>query len=416
MYRLILGITAALLIIFWGAYRISEPTAVDPLWGRLLAASVPLLLLATSYVSVFVRTYIRYLWRILLYCTVAWFTGLAALNHFNPAYGLGALFVVAATDAGFALGLRQLRPLYLFLAFTVVVPGGAVLLTPEAATNRLILICGLVSLAVIFFLILRWQVQARQRIEASRHQAEAASRLKSTIIGNVSHEFRTPLTSIIGFAEIIEAEGSETSCEFARSIQTSAWRLRRTLNNMVDLSRLEAGDAQLNEEPVVVGSVITGVVEDFASHAEEKGIALRVETPDAPIEARLSAAALRQVVSNLVDNAIKFTERGHVAVTAQAKDNWIEIAVDDTGVGMDKDMEATLFEAFRQESEGIRREHEGLGIGLRLVRQLIDLMGGRLQVESERGQGSRFAVQLPRAHPLTEPEDARSTVLSTPLL
>lgn len=140
-------------------------------------------------------------------------------------------------------------------------------------------------------------------------------------------------------------------------------------------------------------------VDPFVPTAKEQGLDLRFDAPRSPIEAHLQPVALERIVTVLVDNALKFTEEGHIVVQVDTRDERVVIAVTDTGIGMDEEARRLLFEPFRQASEGFDRTEEGLGVGLTLVGQLVELMEGTIEVDSEPGTGTRFEVKIPRGNP-----------------
>lgn len=393
----LLSMLAVLLIFAFGVvYRITDPSNVDPLWGRALFALVPGGLALASYVLPAVRRRFLTFWRLFLYVAVAWFTGLSVLNQFDPSYGLGMLFLVAATSVGFGIGLRRRGPFLLFLAWATVLPTAALLTVETPGIEALIFLVSLVSLAVILSLILDWRIRAENALRESRERAEAASRLKTTIIGNLNHEFRTPLTSILGFAEALEEDLSGPEKKQAQLIQRSGSRLQRTLDTLLALSRLEADRIHLDPERVDVVDRVSDAIEPFVSKAEEKGLDLVLDAPDASLEARVNPEAIERIAAVLTDNAVKFTEEGRVVVGVAAQDEQVVLTVADTGIGIDEDAQALLFEPFRQASEGIDRTEEGLGLGLTLVGQLVEVMEGTVEVESEPGEGTRVEVRVPR--------------------
>ncbi len=260
-------------------------------------------------------------------------------------------------------------------------------------------------------LVLLADITARKRREeqlrAAKEQAEAASRMKSALLTNMGHELRTPLTSMIGFAETIadEAAGPTSGlvADFAQSIAESGERLVNTLDGLLTLSKLEAGEMELPLEAVDARVALQQVADEVRARAAEAEVALTVEPAPEPIRVRASAEGIQIVLRNLVSNAIKYTEAGGTVTlrtrVADADDDSVVLEVEDTGIGMDPEMVPTLFEPFRQASEGLRREYEGTGVGLAVVQRVIDQIGGAVTVETERGVGSCFAVRLPRAAP-----------------
>jgi len=236
----------------------------------------------------------------------------------------------------------------------------------------------------------------------AKEEAEEMSRLKSAFLANMSHEIRTPLTAILGFADVLADESEAPHDEIARLISRSGHRLMDTLESVLQLSRLEAGNVELSPEPVDVAEEVREVVALMQARADEADVEIRVDLPPGEVAARLDSMALFRVLSNLVSNAIKFTERdGRVSVSLRASEDSLVVTVQDTGIGMAPSVIPELFGAFRQESTGTRRSHEGSGLGLTIVRRLVDLMNGTITVDSAKGQGSTFTLELP-----VEPDDA----------
>ncbi|MEP0548017.1 MAG: PAS domain S-box protein [Rhodothermales bacterium] len=243
-------------------------------------------------------------------------------------------------------------------------------------------------------------VEAAEAADAARQHAEEAARLKSTLLANMSHEIRTPLTGIIGFAEVLAEESARLDPggdheEFAWRIGQSGRRLLETLNSVLDLAQLEAGQRRVDLAETDVREVISTTAALLQQHADEKGIALDVALPPSPVRLFTDEGALGRVVTNLVSNAIKFTKAGHVAVTLTERDEGVEIRVADTGIGIRASFLPLLFEAFRQESEGEGRRFEGNGLGLAITQRLVQMLGGTISVESEENAGTVFTVLLP---------------------
>lgn len=252
-------------------------------------------------------------------------------------------------------------------------------------------------------------VTARREYEqgliAAKEEAEEMSRMKSTFLANMSHEIRTPLTSILGFSEVLAEEISGPSAEFVHLIRTSGERLMETLNSVLELARLESGASALRAERLDVGARAREAVALFEPQARRKNLALEVDA--APATARLDPTALDRVLRNLIANAIKFTEAGSVRVRvarepAQAQGDGqgggpgrVVLRVADTGVGIGEAFQARLFTEFEQESSGLNRAYDGIGLGLAITKRLVEAAGGTIEVESEKGVGSTFTVRFP---------------------
>jgi PAS domain S-box-containing protein len=246
-----------------------------------------------------------------------------------------------------------------------------------------------------------------QELLRAKETAEKASELKSTFLANMSHEIRTPLTSIIGFAEAIGKQIPQPATDgpdqdvsrFASLIEESGRRLLDTLNSVLDYSKLEAGAMRLSVDALDVGPVTRTTTDLYQSRAEDEGVDLRLEIADSLPPAVADAEAFRRVLRNLLNNAIKFSEAGdEVTVRVSAVEEWIEVTVEDTGIGIDAEFLPRLFEAFTQESTGNRRAYEGSGLGLAVAKRLITLMDGTIDVDTEKGVGTRVTVRLPQGN------------------
>ncbi len=243
-------------------------------------------------------------------------------------------------------------------------------------------------------------VEAERQLKEAKERAEEASRLKSAFLANMSHEIRTPLTGILGFAELLdeelEARQQEDLREFTHIINRSAQRLMTLLNDILDLSKIEANRLELSLQPTDVEEVARQAVQLMQPLAEEKGLRLELVSRRPP-PAWADPNRLHQVLVNLLSNAIKFTDEGHVRVELGRKKGRIRLVVEDTGCGISPEFLPYLFEPFRQEHEGMEQKYQGVGLGLAIVKRLIDLMSGQITVQSEVGRGSRFEILLPIA-------------------
>ncbi|MCS3698663.1 PAS domain S-box protein [Salinibacter ruber] len=258
--------------------------------------------------------------------------------------------------------------------------------------------------------------EAKEEAEEARREAEEASRLKSALLANMSHEIRTPLTSIIGFAEMLgrEAAGLELPGDsplpgYASTIEQSGKRLLETLNGVLNLSKLQAGQMEMEAGPTCLPEQARLAAEELRPEAEEKRIGLELETGGGPAAvAEADEGGVQIVLRNLLSNAIKYTDEGGVTVRTYREDGdqedghpqedgWAVLEVEDTGIGMDPEVAEGLFEPFRQASEGISREYEGTGIGLAVTREAVAQMGGSVEVDTQKGQGTCMTVRLPLA-------------------
>jgi signal transduction histidine kinase len=231
-------------------------------------------------------------------------------------------------------------------------------------------------------------------------QLEAASRHKSEFLANMSHELRTPLNAIIGFSEVLHdrmfGELNDKQAEYIADILSSGRHLLSLINDILDLSKIEAGRMELELEafhlPTTLESTLTLVRERAGRH----GIALTLDVDASLGDFVADERKVRQIVLNLLSNAVKFTpEGGHVEVKALPVDGVAEISVSDTGIGIAADDQTAIFEEFRQVGTDQARRREGTGLGLALTKKFVELHGGRIWLTSEVGKGSRFTFTLP---------------------
>ena len=237
------------------------------------------------------------------------------------------------------------------------------------------------------------EIEAQQ----ARTHAGERERLREAIMANLSHEFRTPLTGILGAAQILNYEVSEQGQEFVDMIESSGRRLMNTLNSLLDLAGLKDGALDVHPRVLDLGKEIQSVGAAFGAEAEAKGLFMRTKVPDHDVWVRLDQGHLFRVLQHLVSNAIKFTENGGVVLEVDQDDEFATIRVMDTGVGIDDEYIRTLFDEFQQESLGLARAFEGVGVGLAVTHGLVERMGGSIYVESQKGEGSTFTVTFPRA-------------------
>jgi len=241
--------------------------------------------------------------------------------------------------------------------------------------------------------------QRTAELVVARDQALAASRAKSTFLANMSHELRTPLNAILGFSNLLRERGaSEQQRRDLDIINRSGEHLLGLINDVLDVAKVEAGRSEIETVPCDLGRLIEDVKEMVTPRASQKGLALRVERPPAPLFVRTDPSRLRQVLINLLNNAVKFTDSGSVTLrmkTSPAIDPGevlLTLEIEDTGQGIGAADQAVIFDAFVQTSAAMRQE--GAGLGLTISRQIVELMGGTIEVESAPGQGSLFRTEI----------------------
>lgn len=242
-------------------------------------------------------------------------------------------------------------------------------------------------------------VEARELAEQGQARAEEASRLKSTILANVSHEVRTPLNAILGFADVLAEEVRPDLQEFVQPVRENGRRLLDTLNAMLDLARLRAGTSILHPESFDLADEVRATVEALDDRLRSDHVALSFAAEPPVLRGKTDRSALTAIVTNLVTNALTFTDQGVVDVRIGRDGPLAVLLVADTGCGIGEGFLPHLFEAFRQESDGLTRTHDGNGLGLAITKQLVDLLGGEIAVRSEVGAGTAFEVRIPLAPP-----------------
>jgi len=221
--------------------------------------------------------------------------------------------------------------------------------------------------------------------------------LKGTFLANLNHEIRTPLSGILGMTDLLlETQLDEEQRDYVSTARLCAENLFHLLNATLQYSALTAGQLQLDETEFSLRQMIDSAVDKEREKAQSKGLSLTVTLqPGLPQTIIGDASRIQEIVSHLLDNAIKFTHRGSVELTLQREGAQLKIIVRDTGIGIPPERRARIFESFHQGETGLSRNYSGLGLGLALVQKLLGLMGGQIDADSEPGKGSTFTVRFP---------------------
>ena len=249
------------------------------------------------------------------------------------------------------------------------------------------------------------EIQERRRVEAelkkARDRAEEANRLKNSILATMSHEVRTPLTGLLGFTELLLRDFRDTDHESKlQVIRRSGRRLLSLLNNMLDLARMEADKLPIEKDHYPIHITVRHVVELLSLEAEQKNLSLEVDVPK-DLVVHSDPRRDEQILLNIIGNAIRYTEEGSIRVEALGSKgegdtgDFVELRVTDTGVGIDPDFMPQVFDEFRQESEGPKRQFGGSGLGLAITRRLLESMGGSISIDSRKALGTTVTVRLP---------------------
>ncbi|MGV3578670.1 sensor histidine kinase [Brevundimonas sp.] len=323
----------------------------------------------------------------------------------------GLVLAVALLLAGYVLVFTQMRAapaeaLIVSSPYTVVT--GTIFIAAWGTEYfwPMVAIVPVVGLALLIKVVIT-QLKDAELEEVNRRQGhlitklQAASETKSRFLAVISHELRTPMNGVLGAAHLLQASGlSDRQIEFARVIQSSGQDLMVLLNDLLDISKMEAGKLELSPEVVDTVTLEQRLVGPFRAQAEARGLSFSTQVlGDLPAQLRLDPLRLTQIVHNLLSNAIKFTPQGGVTLTieasaAGAEETSLSVHVKDSGIGITAEDQTRLFEPFSQVDDSSTRRFGGTGLGLSICRKLAELMGGRIEIASTPGEGSTFSVRI----------------------
>ncbi|EAT58123.1 PAS:Response regulator receiver:ATP-binding region, ATPase-like:Histidine kinase A-like [Chlorobium ferrooxidans DSM 13031] len=249
---------------------------------------------------------------------------------------------------------------------------------------------------------------------ASKEKAEESDRLKTAFLANISHEIRTPMNGILGFAELLKEPhlSGEEQAEYIELINQSGKRMLALINDIVDISRIEAGETMIHVEPTHVNKLLHSLCTFFRPLAANKNLLLSCNNglSDEECVIETDSAKLTQILTNLVQNGLKFSVEGEVRVGYIRKEDLLEFSVSDSGIGIPESMKESIFERFRQVDNSLTRHHEGSGLGLSISKAYVEMLGGTIRVESGEGNGSTFIFTLPFNPPGVQTPEHHATV------
>jgi signal transduction histidine kinase len=238
-----------------------------------------------------------------------------------------------------------------------------------------------------------------EALRQAKQHAEEASHAKSRFLANVSHELRTPLNAVLGYTELL-IDGLYGSLPgkahgVLSRVQVNGRHLLALINDILDLSKIEAGELLVASQPYSISDLVQSVVSTTEPLAKAKGLVLRASVPEGLPVGIGDERRLTQVLVNLVGNAIKFTDSGSVNIAAEVENGRVRIAIKDTGIGIAPEDQALIFEAFQQGSNAASHGNNGTGLGLAISKRIVEMHGGRIEVHSALGVGSTFIIDLP---------------------
>ena len=246
-------------------------------------------------------------------------------------------------------------------------------------------------------------VSAEKRMLEAIREAEQANHAKSLFLANMSHEIRTPLNGIVGFAELIQQSGDKDIALYAHNILDESDRLMTLINQLLDISKIEANQIHLEAKPFYLSRLVRDQVNSFMPVLKGKMLDFRLSLDDRLTDCYLGDTfRLGQILTNLISNAVKFTHRGKISLNIslyEHKDNrdWIRFVISDTGIGIPREMQKRVFEKFVQADNSIQRRFGGTGLGVAICKELVELMGGQIALTSREGEGTEFSFTIPLA-------------------
>ncbi|TYQ17764.1 UNVERIFIED_CONTAM: signal transduction histidine kinase [Acetivibrio alkalicellulosi] len=395
--------------LFFYILQFDEIKAIDYLIIRFEISVLFFVIFILSYKVVAVQNNLIKICCYSCFIIISYYSYMAYINNFAADFTITIPFLIVITSFLFISS----RQLIIYLSYIIAISTFLIIITNESQTNKIAYIIFLVLVAGVSFVFSMLIMDIQEKIKLQKNvlmkqneEILRISTIKDEFIANISHEIRTPLNGIIMMTDLLKSTSvSEEQLDYLDTMINSSELLLNIINDILDFSKIEAKKLELNRVCFNLLNLITGVVKVYETKASKKGLEFRKNIPhDLPVNIIGDDKRFKQVIINLLDNAIKFTEKGFIEIGIDVLKRFnsyllLQISIQDSGIGIEKDKINKIFDSFMQADGSISRNYGGTGLGLAISSRLVELMNGRIWVESQKDIGSTFhfiiKVQLP---------------------